>query len=413
VGAGTIYLPVRNLEIDGMTGVPHLVITNTDFQSGAAFSTYWIPDRRDGVVRPENAESPPIVVGPGQTFLLNAAQGTGMLEVDLDEALVADARLVISSVDAEDGELPIAIDVPVTSSSNVRPAGDTLFLQGLERTRFGSITDVVILNLGHDATQCIARIIRANGGQVGGDVFLGLPALSHTLFDDAFSVLGTEFIAEAKLELSCDEPFWAFATVRTPKGPVARYVRPAQPGTSSLRRPGDGFVDFQLPGLFFRPVNGDSVREYDLPLEPGLPYRYVEIEFDLLVRDYHTQLFHSLVGMRRVNQFLYFGMFMRASNGRTIIDLGDGTEVKDDSIWQQRSRYHVYVRYDAEAGVISVEMYQAGRLVDSFSGPLAHRDLRDNGTPVNLVFGLRKVADGAFFPPYDWEFSNLSVVAVP
>lgn len=416
LAAGTIYLPVRNLEIEGMTVVPHLLISNTDFQAGAAFSTYWIADRTDGVIRPEDAESPPIVVGPGETFLLNAMPidgDAGMLEVDLDDALVADARLVFTKTEAEENELPIVIDVPVVGSRNVRPAGDTLFLQGLERTRFGSKTDVTILNLGHQEAQCTARIFRSNGRQIGGNVFLGFPALSHTLFEDAFSVLGTEFLAEAKLELSCDQPFLAFAAINSPDTPVARFARPSLPGTSTLRRPGDGFVEFELPGLFFKPVNGDSVRDYDLPLDPDLAYRYIEIEFDLLVREYQTQLFHSLVGMRRLNEMLYFGMFMRASNRRTVIDLGDGSEIKDNGPWQERTRFHLYIRYDVEAGVMIVEFYQGGRLVDSFSGPISHRDLRDNGRPVNLVFGLRKVADGAFFPPIGWEFSNLSVVAVP
>lgn len=167
------------------------------------------------------------------------------------------------------------------------------------------------------------------------------------------------------------------------------------------------------PGVFFRPVRGDAVEEVRLPLTRGAPYRRLEVSFDVVLETWHSPLFHSVVALRRRGGPLYYGMFLRASNRRTIIDRGDHTEIKRDGPWREGERYRISLAYDAWDGTLSFRATQGRREVQAFTGRISHRDLRDDGHPLTLVFGQRQVADGAFFPPWGWTYSDLEVVATP
>lgn len=172
-------------------------------------------------------------------------------------------------------------------------------------------------------------------------------------------------------------------------------------------------VRLSRPGVFFQPVRGDSSEEIRVPLTRGVPYRRLEVSFDVVLESWHSPLFHSVVALRRSGGPLYFGLLLRASNRRTIIDRGDDTEIKRDGPWSAGERYSLSLLYDALEGSLSFRARNRGREVQAFSDRISHRDLRDDGHAVVLVLGQRGVADGAFFPPWGWTYSNLEVRATP
>ena len=109
------------------------------------------------------------------------------------------------------------------------------------------------------------------------------------------------------------------------------------------------------------------------------------------------------------------GLLMRADKSKTLVDLGHDRLLKDNGPWHEHTQYHVTMICDAGAKKATLQLFQDGRLVESVSGKLTSTDLRLNtpSKPVHVDFGLLKVADGAYFPPIGWQFSNLKVVAIP
>ena len=54
--------------------------------------------------------------------------------------------------------------------------------------------------------------------------------------------------------------------------------------------------------------------------------------------------------------------------------------------------------------------YRNGALVQTLTGHTNHNDLSLNGRVFSVDFGMTGIADGAYFPPVGWTYSNLKVV---
>jgi hypothetical protein len=107
-------------------------------------------------------------------------------------------------------------------------------------------------------------------------------------------------------------------------------------------------------------------------------------------------------------------LILRGDKAKTILDLGKEQMAKGDGPWKERTQYHVRMETDAGSRTVTLKLFQGNNLVHIVSGGLVANDLSvPSGKTVSVDFGIARAADGAYFPPVGWKYSNLSVKAEP
>jgi hypothetical protein len=451
--AGEVLVPLASAEnVDGAQYVTRVWVSN---QGGAArrFTTRFIAMEADGT---RVASSAKRTVPPGRTLLLTnvAPQGkAGMLWVSGAPQLSVAARV---ETFAQDGRRLAAAHQPVVSGLNLAAPEATLHLQGLARNA-GIKTDLQVVNAAEEQARCTVQAYRANGSKIQQAVVLTMKPLSVRSFRDTFAMLGESEAANARIAVSCDHPFFAYAKVARTGGPELNFVTASAPlgpplGESTIL--GSGYPDFDLegaelepgaiesvaddavapdgtvtlnaPGVFLKARRNASFKEYVLPFPQGVRYKRATIEFDLFVNKWQSGLFHSIAGLRRSHadrprRVLYVGMILRGSKGfKSILDIGKDPRTGSGEIhksatgpWREKTNFHVKLDYDIPANRVTLQAFRGGQLVHTLAGDLNNLDLSKSGQTVRLNFGAPKVADGAYFPPVGWIYSDLKATFRP
>jgi hypothetical protein len=321
-----------------------------------------------------------------------------------------DVRTGAVFVETRSGKYPWAL--PVLTEENRFRTGETAYLYGLARTATGR-SNVEIVNFGSAIATCQLQILRPRGSAIGSPRTVSLPALSHNVVEDPLlGVIANPTGANLRAQVTCNQPFYAYGTFVDANAANFRMLypldTPAQPVVET--------VSVDRPGVFFIPRVGNSVLDIPLPLVPGRSYRKATIEFDVRISQF-TPLFTGLVGMfhtggQRFNRTLYFGTFVRGLRSRTMID--QGSAVIEPAIvvgtgWRENAEHHVKIVYDTEAATVQFQVTRNNAVVLDAFGSAFNLDLADRGNPVRLNFGLPGVADHAYYPPFNWRFSNLTV----
>ncbi|MDY7092494.1 MAG: hypothetical protein SX243_05905 [Acidobacteriota bacterium] len=413
--AGTIYVPQAvDQVIDGRLYQTEVWATNLGAQ-GRRFETYFIPSLSNGVNRPEEIVYDFTGVPPQSSILAIGAapQGEiGMLEIAGAPQLNFDARLRVFD---EGGQLLSSTRVPTISDGDVHPGGDLVALLGLKHSSSGSNTSVGLINMSQDPNECAISLVKASGEELTNTFVTTMMPLSHREIPDVFGLLGLEELAAGRAVVTCAEDFYAYAVVWQDNLDQVLFVQPGDALSSDLVRPGDEppVPTLEMNGNFFTATPGDSIRELALPLEPGVSYDRIVIDFDLRLGRYQNGLFHAICSLRRLGgPPLYFGLFARGSNARTILDRGDGTDLKVEGPWTANQQVHVQIIYDAAAGRFTLNVSRAGTVFYSTSTFITFRDISNNGNPVGILLGQARPADGgAYQPPLGWTYSNLKVQA--
>ncbi|HXU31546.1 MAG TPA: hypothetical protein VN851_13300 [Thermoanaerobaculia bacterium] len=455
--AGDALIPIASNQTVGDTlYVTKLWVTN---QGGSArrFTTTFIAVEALGT---QATPSGQITVAPRSTILLTnvAPMGqAGMLLVSGAPQLVVSARL---EAFGQGGALGLA-NLQAVTGRQVSVADATVVLQGLARRADGLVTSIHVANAAEQAATCVLKAFRKNGQQIAQNMTITNKALSLRSFEDAFSVLGETELSDARFTVSCNKPFYAFARVQKPGTAELEVVSPSatvgraaslasldtdlpqgdaypEPDESALDAAStelapsdvaaDGTFTMNISGEFLRARPVSSFKHYTLALRPGLEYGKAEVEFDLELGKWRTPLFHGIMGFKRADpdrhqRVLYTGLILRGSNGfKTILDIGkdprtgEGELVKSNTgPWRERTKYHLKYTYDTVARRVTLQVWHAAQLVQTLAGEINNRDLRSlgEGRQVTLDFGMTGVADGAYFPPVGWVYSNLKVTATP
>jgi hypothetical protein len=244
-----------------------------------------------------------------------------------------------------------------------------------------------------------------------------MPPLSMQHYENVMAVLGESSISDARVEVTCNKQFFPYAVVFEPGGPETNFV------TSSYALDSDlvsgvgnaGSVVVEAPGLFFQAKVGDSFKQYDIPLVEGVRYKKATVEFDVYVDKFPNGIFAGVMSMRRTDKTLFYGLIVRGARSKTIIDMGRTDDILDGNSgpWKTRTNYHLVFEYDTVTGKLTFRNIRAGTLVETLSGPINHPDLIKNGKIMRVDFGMSGVADGAYFPPIGWKYSNLKVTFEP
>jgi hypothetical protein len=177
----------------------------------------------------------------------------------------------------------------------------------------------------------------------------------------------------------------------------------------------DGEEGMMVPGLFLEPHADDLCRFYDVPLEAGVAYRRIRVEFDVYLDHWVTPIFHNVTSLRRSGRkknerVLYYGLIVRGDNRKTVLDLGQEKMVKQEAPWQEGATYHIVLTADVGARRINLEVYQGEDLIQAIGGKATARELKQlTDRYVRVDFSSGGVADGAYFPPIGWQYWDLKI----
>lgn len=419
--AGTLYLPLASEQtIDGELHRTLVWATNPS-PAPKTFSMRFIPLGQTGknITATQSHTVPPGWSSPYAA----TTSGIGMLEITGPDELVFLGEM--NSFDAA-GRLIASTEIPFVGSRNVVGSGDTAHLLALEREIAGSRTDLGIDNLGTGAANCTIRTFRADGSQILSTVAVAVPALGQRIFPDAFGILNEASIDGGRFEVSCDQAFFAWAAVFGQFPDFVKFVVPSSGGMPASGAPDPGpapgpaptaGVILQRQGVFFAPSKQDSAMSIPLPIAAGTTYRSVTIEFDVYTAKFPTNLYISTVALLRpVRGGTFFAHTIRGDKGKSILDMGIGDSLVhrgENGIWQGRTNYSVRIDYDGEARQIVWRVFFGNQLIERIDGKARFGALYHEGEGIVLNLGQAKVYDDAFFPPWDFKFSNLVVRGNP
>jgi hypothetical protein len=450
--AGTVYVPIAPPQKIGDVIYRTQVAVGNPGAVARQLSTTFIGSGRDGT-QAGTAPATATVAAHGTLVLTNLtpAGRDGMLEISGAPELAVSAHLEAVS---RTGRILSSASLPVVGSDQVVPGGAAAQLQGIGRTSAGVRHRFGLINLGLAEAACAVTAYRSAGTPVGQPVRFTVPALSHNSVVAPLAGFGSALFAEARVEVSCNASFYVYAVQLSPEG-AATVARPSVTLGSDLSAlqgfldradgggdddkggrggggNGDGDDDgssdddgsdatgepvvsqdqLSFPGLFLNARQGNSYRLFDLPLAPGVRYKRVTVDFDLYLNQWASPLFNCITSLRRTDRVLYYGLIVRGDRAKTVLDLGRDELARDDGPWKQRTNYHIRMVTDAQTRRVTLQVFQGDRLVHTLSGAMTTRDLTvPAGKKMRVDFGIGKVADGAYFPPLGWRFSNLTVKA--
>jgi hypothetical protein len=457
--AGTVYVPTIQKPLGGVRYRTEIVVSNPGTLA-SQLTTSFIPSGSDGTLASQRQAS--LSVLPSSTFVLtNAAPAgrDGLLEVSGAGQTAVTARLVaVSSSGQPLGSVPL----PAVGSQSLIAQGGVAQIQGISRAagvaqRFG------LINLGTGAAGCAATAFRSSGALAGDTVRFTAPARSHSAFAVPLAALGRSLASDLRVEVTCDQPFYPYALQVSPKTGRTAFLAPSAALESSLleeaarargdgddgggngggggggRRDGGGGDgdggngggsggqgggngggtvtgqdSLSVSGVFLDATPSNSARAFALPLRAGVRYRKITVDFDLYLNQWQSPLFHAVTSLRRNDRTLYYGLILRGDKAKTLIDLGKEQMAKGDGPWKQHTQYHVRMETDAGSRTVTLKLLQGNNLVHTLTGGLVSTDLSvPSGKTISVDFGIGKVADGAYFPPVGWKYSNLVVKAEP
>jgi hypothetical protein len=334
--------------------------------------------------------------------------GTGMLRLDGDGGIEVRTGVLF----LERGNDTLTWAMPVLSEANWYQPGETAFLQNLSRSASGH-ANIEIMNFAPAAAVCQVTLLRPKGSPLAPAETVALLPVSHRIVEDPFdAVLSVPSAAGLRAQVTCNQPFYAYGTF---VGADARTFRMLYALDGPPVAPVET-VSLDRPGVFFAPAPGRSALDLALPLVPGRGYRAATIDFDVRISKFTTH-FTGLLGMfhtggARFNKTLYFGSFVRGLRSRTLVDQGSAVvepALKFGTGWKEGATHHVKIVYDTESAIVRMQVTRNDAVIADVTGSAFNLDLADRGNPVRLAFGLPGVADGAYWPPNGWKFSNLQV----
>ncbi len=419
--AATVYVPVLDpVDVAGAPLATQLWISNFD---GVArpYSTTLLADGEGTEAKSASATVP----ADRAVYLARAtAQGeTGLLAIDDD----SQALLVNAWVESKLGQNVHYAGLPVISSETQVAAGATAYLNGVGRTGNQDVTQLALVNLGDEASQCQVDVVAEDGSLVRAAGTVEVPAKSMSRYEDALGLRG-EPAATAKV--SCDQPFYALAAQLDSKTSEVSFVNPSEAieKAASARKPttatGTGTViTFDQAGLFHTATPANAKKILRVPVPQQLNATKVFAEFDVIAGPWNPRLpkgAHNLIffhrGKFRSNTLANINAYGPNNNKVKAAQNVDmpahySTAFEAGFSFQQGQTYHISSLYDAANKRVVFAIYQNGALVKGgqFDATARNRLLTVPGTGLVAEFGNN---NNQFLPEVSslgWKFANFHV----
>lgn len=422
--AETAYVPVANLQVEGVQYETVLWVTNAG-DAPAGFSTRFIPFNTDGTP-PAEPPAQKITVSPGGTFYLRSlapAGSRGMLELTVEPGLVAVARI--------EGTLPggsesLGATVPVLTSKKLIAANQEAVVQGLERSALHKRSSVGFINLGDQPAECSVAAFQANGANIQSAALLQIPPFGMVEFYDALNILGLVNAEHVHLKSTCDQPSYPFATISDVTTGEVAFVEPSSDpdlGSSIGPPPGDA-LRFTAPGVFHAPRKGNAVRRLTFPVPEGA-YASARAQLDVFVGPWATSasagshnIFWMVRDARNGEMFGYINV--RGPNSNQIWFRhgfhGDVTpRISSRVQLTPGETYRFDYLYDAAGRRVElVVRTQAGAEVARLFGvPNVGEILFGANQTIVMDFGFQPGLNPAEPPTFGWEYRDLVIDLVP
>lgn len=432
--AGTVYvLVVDPRGAGGTTHSTELWISNSA-TAQRPFKSTFLTAETDGTKR--SGAPTQIQVSAGSTYLLGNAGligKYGLLEVDTAESVSVEARLTNLSAN---GAVTTYTPVPVISSANAIPAGETAQLHGLERDPGrGDLSNLGVVNLAKQTAQCEVRLFRANGTQIGPTAAISLQPLSLRHFTDAILALGEQRASDARAQVTCNQTFYAFTSLLTGSTGQLVFTSPAHSGASTLTAPGGdpgtpstpGAKVFTINGLIHIPVVGNEAKEIKVPIDEALRVKKMVIEVDFTPGPWNpTNLSgnHAIIWVHRgryrsgtIANTNAFGPGKAVVKNNQNVDMPPGQVTSNDQkrLFERGTKYHLRYVYDAQTNVIRIIVTSGGVELNNFTMPGTAQGgsiaIQPSGPEQGLVvqFGHHRGQEGPEIPSYGWKYENLRI----
>lgn len=426
VWAGPVYVPVTlPTWHDGSLHSTEVWVSNP---AGAqrGFSTHFIAAATDGT----HSGGPEIPVPALRTFLLsNVGPTSGLLEVRSGQEMSVEAQLINTSPSG----IQTRTSVPVISAANTIAAGKAAYLIGLERDPGrGTVSSLGIVNLGSQGAQCEIKLFRVDGTPIGSTVTLSFFALSLRQFDDALGAVGEQKISDARVQVTCNQPFFAFASVVNMPLSQIWFLEPSastvadssgNPNPNPTPGPGNSIV-FQKSGHIHTATPPNNAKgTVDIPIQSTLAVKRMVIECDFIPGPWNREKIpgnHGIIwlyrGKFRGNTIANVNAF--GPNKFTIkmnqnVDMGAGQVTSNEAgvPLEQGKRYHLRYTYDAATNQITAEISQGGTKLRTFSmaGTASGRILAVHPPALNVEFGHFPGQEGPEIPSWGWSYYDLRV----
>lgn len=424
VWAGPVYVPVTQPSWhDGSLHSTEVWVSNPA-GTPRGFSTFFIPAGADGT----HGSGPEIPVPALRTFLLsNVGPAAGLLEVRSGQEMSVEAQLINTSPSG----IQTRVSVPVISSANTIAAGKTAYLIGLERDPGrGTASNLGVVNLGSQGAQCEIKLYRVDGTPIGSTVTLSFFALSLRQFDDALGALGEQKISDARVQVTCNQPFFVFASVVNLPLSQVWFLEPsastaADSGGNPEPEPGPGnSVVFTKSGHIHTATPPNNAKGIvDIPIQKTLAVKRMVIECDFIPGPWNPAAVpgnHAIIWLYRgkfrgntVANVNAFGPNKFTVKMNQNVDLGPGqvTNAEVGLQLERGKRYHLRYVYDAATNRITAEISQAGTTLKTLSmqGTASGNILTVHPPALNVEFGHFPGQEAPEIPSWGWSYHDLKV----
>jgi hypothetical protein len=233
--AGTVYVPyAAEVEIGGVFYKTRVWATNNSEGVARRMQFRLIQSEEDGTADPD-AGRITVLIEPGATRVVQLGDGAGLLELSGAPQIVVSARLV--PVTTNGAAVADGIQLPIISDRSLRAGGDIVDLQGWLKDGDTTIANLGLVNMGTETSSCEIVLIRQDGLLIGDPAVVTVPPLSQRQFDDVLGLMGEQAVADARGAVSCDQPFYAYASLfKTTDGNVV-FIAPSASLESTLDAP--------------------------------------------------------------------------------------------------------------------------------------------------------------------------------
>ncbi len=233
--AGTVYVPyAAEVEIGGVFYKTRIWATNNSESVARRMQFRLIQTEEDGTLEPD-AQRVTVVVEAGETRVIQVGTGEGLLELSGAPQFVVSARLV--PVTANGAAVADGIQLPIISDRTLRAGGEMVDVQGLFKNGDDAIANLGLVNTAAESTTCSVFIIRQDGSLLGDPASITLPPLSQRQFDDALGLFNEPTLADARAVVSCDQPFYAYASIFNRANGNVVFINPSASLASTLDAP--------------------------------------------------------------------------------------------------------------------------------------------------------------------------------
>lgn len=321
------------------------------------------------------------------------------------------------SMEIEQNPVKTAWKLPLLGQDDFFPAHSIIYvLNMIKATDASSILQ--IFNPGNLEATCALQVLRPKGSVLYQRVNVKVPAQGATAITDLMTKVPSATAAGVNVAVSCDSPFYAMGSYpsTTRQNTQVEYPVTEFPG------PTTAVVLDSRPGTYFRVTQSDSDLQEQLALDPDTKYHNITFNFDVATVDPNSfVVFRNVFGCfrlggRRFGKTLYFGSFENFAKKKMVVDVGTPfieTTIKRTNVSLAGGHtYHFTITLDNDKQsnhyVITTE--DGETVMDVLGGLYNPVGVVDGNIPT-IEWGLKGIADNAYFPPIGWRFMNLSIVA--